>query len=69
MTDIFNVKIPQRLPRDKCKVKLGPNCNQITFGAKSINVFGSKIWNSLPYPTKNFGNIWNYNKKLGWGFV
>lgn len=43
MTDIFNVKIPQRLPRDKCKVKLGPNCNQITFGANSINVFGSKI--------------------------
>lgn len=43
MTDIFNEKIPQRLPRDKCKVKLGLKCNQTTFGANSINVFGPKI--------------------------
>ena len=26
-----------------------PNYNQVTFGKKSLEIFGPKIWNSLPY--------------------
>lgn len=42
-----------RLPRDKYKPNLDiSKCNQVTFGAKSLNVCGSKVWNSLPYHIK-----------------
>lgn len=42
-----------RLRRDKYKPNLDiSKCNQVTFGAKSLKVTGSKVWNSLPYHIK-----------------
>ena len=38
------MKMPQRLPRDKYKLNLDILIwNQVTFGAKSLKVSGSKI--------------------------
>ena len=39
--NIFKVKMPQRLPRDKYNLNLDiPWWNQITFGVKSLKVYG-----------------------------
>ena len=31
--------------------------NQVTFGSKSLRVFGHKVWNSLPYHIKSSENL------------
>ena len=51
MNDMFKVNMFQRLPRAKYKLNLDiPKWHQITFGAKSLKVYGSKIWNTvIPY--------------------
>ena len=54
MNNIFKVKENKRLVREQYKLNLEtPEWNQVTFGAKSLKVYGSKVWNSLPSHIKN----------------
>ena len=46
----FTCKETNRLVPEKYMLNLNiPVHNQITFGSKSLTVFGPKVWNSLPY--------------------
>ena len=54
MNNIFKVKENKRVVREQYKLNLEtPEWNQVTFGAKSLKVYGSKVWNSLPSHIKN----------------
>ena len=58
MNNIFKLKINSREVRDKYKLNLDiPKCNQRTFGYKSLQVLGPKIWNNLPYHVKSSDNL------------
>ena len=67
MNNIFKVKENKRVVREQCKLNLEtPEWNQVTFGAKSLKVSGSKVWNSLPSHIKTSENLirfksWNLN--------
>ena len=52
MGAIFKVKMPQRRPRDKCKVIF-----QSYFRRKNRTVYGPKILNLLPYQIKHLVNL------------
>lgn len=71
MSDIFKVKLSQRLPRDKYKLNLVvPKYNQVTSGAKNLKIYGPKMGISLPYHLKT-QQMWmfqNYKQKLVWSF-
>ena len=44
MNNIFKVKENKRLVREQYKLNLEtPECNQVTFGAKSLKVYGPNI--------------------------
>ena len=50
MNNIFKVKENKRLVREQYKLNLEtPEWNQVTFGAKSLKVYGSKVWNSIKF--------------------
>ena len=58
MNNIFKVKENKRLVREQYKLNLEtPEWNQVTFGAKSLKVYGSKVWNSLPFHIKTSENL------------
>ena len=58
MSDIFKEKLSQELPIDEYKLNLDiPKWNQVTFGTKTLKVYGPKIWNPLPYHIKNSANL------------
>ena len=58
MGDLFSLRETNRLIRKKYMLNLGlPVHNQVTFGSKSLRVFGPKIWNSLPYHIKSSKNL------------
>ena len=46
-----------------------PVHNQVTFGSKSLRVFGPKIWNSLPYHIKSSENLESFKMILNTGMV
>ena len=47
---IFELQKTNRSIREKYRLNLNIlNYNQVTFGKKSLRIFGPKIWNSLPY--------------------
>ena len=49
MNNIFKVKENKRVVREQYKFNLEtPEWNQVTFGAKTLKVYGSKVWNCLP---------------------
>ena len=53
MRDLFSLRETSRLVREKYMLNLNiPVHNQVTFGNKSLRVFGPKVWNSLPYHIK-----------------
>ena len=53
MKQIFELRETDRSLREKYRLNLNiPNYNQVTFGKKSLRIFGPKIWNSLPYHIK-----------------
>ena len=65
MNDIFKLKINRREVRDKYKLNLDiPNWNQRTFGYKSLNILGPKIWNNLPYHVKSSDNLHAFKNLL-----
>ena len=58
MNDIFKVRGNKRVVREQYKLNLEtPEWNQVTFGAKSLKVYGSKVWNSLPSHIKTSENL------------
>ena len=58
MNNIFKVKENKRVVREQCKLNLETtDWNQVTFGAKSLEVYGSKVWNSLPSHIKTSENL------------
>ena len=53
MKQIFELRETNRNIREKyCLNSNIPNYNQVTFGEKSMRIFGPKIWNSLTYHIK-----------------
>ena len=49
MKQILELKETNRNVRENYRLNLNiPNYNQVTFGKKSLRIFGLKIWNSLP---------------------
>ena len=58
MKQIFELRETNRNVRGKYRLNLNiPNYNQVTFGKKSLRIFGPKIWNSLPYHIKSSKNL------------
>ena len=58
MRDLFSLRETSRLIREKYMLNLSiPVHNQVTFGSKSLRVFGPKVWNSLPYHIKSSENL------------
>ena len=58
MNNIFKVKENKRLVREQYKLNLEtPEWNQVTFGEKSLEVYGPKVWNSLPFHIKTSENL------------
>ena len=56
--DLFSLRETNRLIRKKYMLNLSlPVYNQVTFGSKSLRVFGPKILNSLPYHIKSSENL------------
>ena len=52
------VKEKKRVVREQYKLRLEtPEWNQVTFGAKSLKVYESKVWNSLPTHSKTSENL------------
>ena len=53
MKQIFELRETNRNIREKYRLNLNiPNYNQVTFGKKSLRVFGPKISKNLPYHIK-----------------
>ena len=53
MRDLFSLKETSRLVRENYMLNLNiPVHKQVTFGSKSLRVFGPKVWNNLPYRIK-----------------
>ena len=58
MGDVFSLRQSTRLIQEKYMLNLNMSVhNQVTFGRKSLRVFGPKVWNSLPYPIKSSENL------------
>ena len=58
MKNIFTVKETDRLTREQYKLNLNtPSYNQMTFGYKSLRIFGPKIWNIIPHHIKSSENL------------
>ena len=58
MKNIFKVKENKRLVREQYKLNLEtPELNQVTTEAKSLKVYGPKIWNSLPFHNRTSENL------------
>ena len=58
MSNIFKVKENKILAREQCKLNLKtPKWNQVTSGAKSLKIYGPKVWKSLPFRVKTSENL------------
>ena len=58
INNIFKVKENKRLVREQYKLNLDtPEWDQVTFGAKSLKVYESKVWNNLPFHIKTSENL------------
>ena len=63
--NIFKVKDNKRLVRKQYKLNLEtPEWNQVTFGAKSLKVHGSKVWNGLPFHIKTSENLVQFKSSM-----
>ena len=58
MRDLFSLRETSRLVREKYMLNLNIAVHkQVTFGSKSLRVFGLKVWNSLSYHIKSSENL------------
>ena len=63
ISDIFQLRLTKRAPRDQYKLTSEiPKTNQLKFGTKNIRVFGPKIWNSLPHQIKSTENLITFKR-------
>ena len=63
ISDIFQLRLTKRPPRDQCKLTSEiPKTNQLKFRTKNIRVFGPKIWNSLPHQLKSTENLITFKR-------
>ena len=71
MKQIFQLRETNRNVCEKSRLNLNiPNYNQVTFGKKSLRIFGPKIWNSLPYHIKSSKNLETFKTVIkNWGGV
>ena len=65
MRDLVSLKETSRLVREKYMLNLNiPVHNQVSFGSKSLRVFGPKVWKSLPYHIKSFENLESFKMTI-----
>ena len=58
MKEIFELRLSSGPVREQYKLNLNiPRKRQVTFGTKSLESLGPKIWNNLPYHTKSAENL------------
>ena len=58
MNNTFKVKENKRLVKEQYKLNLEtPESKQVTFGAESLKVYGSKVLNNLPFRIKTPENL------------
>ena len=58
MKEIFELRLCSRPVREQYKLNLNiPRKRQVTFGTKSLESLGPKIWNNLPYHIKSAENL------------
>ena len=58
MKQIFELRETNRNICEKYRLNLNiPNYDRVTFGEKSLRIFGPKIWNNLPYHIKSSKNL------------
>ena len=58
MKEIFELRLFSRPVREQYKLNLNiPRARQVTFGTKSQESVGPKIWNNLPYYIKSAENL------------
>ena len=66
MKEIFELRLISRPAREQYKLNLNiPKKRQVTFGTKSLESLGPKIWNNLPHHMKSAENL-NIFKNLEW---
>ena len=58
MKEIFEKRDENRVTRDRYKLNLNiSRRNQVTFVAKSLKLYGPKIWSALPVNIKTAKNL------------
>ena len=58
MRDLLSLRETSGVVREKYMLNLNiPVHKQVTFGSKSLRVFGPKVWNILPYHLKSSENL------------
>ena len=58
MKEIFELRLSSRPVREEYKLNLNiPKKSQVTFGTKSLESLGPKIWSNLPYHIKSSENL------------
>ena len=58
MKEIFELRLCSRPVREQYKLNLNIlRRRQVTFGTKSLESLGPKIWNNLPYHIKSAENL------------
>ena len=58
MKQIFELRLSSRPVREQYKLNLNiPKNSQVTFGTKSLESLGAKIWNNLPDHIKSSKNL------------
>ena len=58
MKEIFELRLISRPAREQYKLNLNiPKKRQVTFGSKSLESLGPKIWNNLPHHIKSAENL------------
>ena len=63
--NILKVKQNKRLVREQYKLNLEtPEWNQVTFGKKRLKIYGSKVWNSLPFHIKTSENLIQFHTNI-----
>ena len=65
MKNIFKLRERSKPTREQYKLNLDiPKHNQVTYGSKSLRLFGPKIWNSLPYHLKSAANLKSFKSMI-----
>ena len=65
MNNIYKIKENKSLVREQYELNLEtPERNQVTLGAKTLKVYGLKVWNSFPFHIKTYENLIQFNSLI-----